>query len=195
VDFEPFGGVMPDDWREVLFGEVTTSIRTRAGSRTLGVLSAVNTGNLVLSDDYFTKQVYSKDIGKDIVVKPKNFAYNPARINIGSIGINDFEFAGCVSPVYVVFSAEPEYHHFISFAIRSPNFQEEVRMRSSGSVRQSMNYSDFALIETTYPTLDVVRGFNFQYEKLVKSYNKTTPRIANLPKSVTNCSHALCLVN
>ena len=39
------------------------------------VLSAVNTGNLVLSDDYFDKQVYSKDIGKYLNVNKNDFAY------------------------------------------------------------------------------------------------------------------------
>lgn len=168
IDFEPWGGVMPDNWRITTLGDVTTPIRTKVGNRTLSVFSAVTTGNLVLSDDYFTKQVYSKDIGKYIVVEPNDFSYNPARVNIGSIGINDFEFAGCVSPVYVVFRSELEYHHFLSFVIKTPNFQEEVRTRASGSVRQSMNYSDFALIETVYPSLDVIRDFNYQYEKIVE---------------------------
>ena len=40
--------------------------------------------------------MFSKDISKYIIVKKGEFAYNPARINIGSIGINDFDFDGCV---------------------------------------------------------------------------------------------------
>jgi len=155
-----------DDWFYVNLGSVTTEIRTRVKEKELPVLSAVKTGNLVLSEDYFTKQVYSKDISKYIVVAPNNFAYNPARINIGSIGINDFDFTGCVSPVYVVFRTEPEYHHFFRFFIKSSNFQEEVRVRASGSVRQSLNYRDFALIEVIYPPIDVVRRFNSLYEPI-----------------------------
>jgi type I restriction enzyme S subunit len=158
-----------DNWDNVSLGTITHEIRTKVKERKLQVLSAVRTGNLVLSEDYFTKQVYSKDIGKYIVVEPNDFAYNPARINIGSIGINGFDFAGCVSPVYVVFRAEPEYHNFLSFFLRSPNFQEEVRVRASGSVRQSLNYGDFALIQVTYPPIDIVREFNYQYEGILET--------------------------
>ncbi|MDN4186084.1 MAG: restriction endonuclease subunit S [Dehalococcoides mccartyi] len=162
----------PDDWDYVDLGVVTTEIRTKVKEQQIPVLSAVKTGNLVLSEDYFTKQVYSKDIGKYIVVEPNDFAYNPARINIGSIGINGFDSSGCVSPVYVVFRAEPEYHYFLSFFLKSPNFQEEVRVRASGSVRQSLNYGDFALIQVLYPPLDVVRKFNFQYEGILSTLRR-----------------------
>jgi type I restriction enzyme S subunit len=155
-----------DNWENVNLGTVTHEIRTKVKEQRLQVLSAVRTGSLVPSEDYFTKQVYSKDIGKYIVVEPDDFAYNPARVNIGSIGINNFDFAGCVSPVYVVFRTEPEYHHFFSFFLKSPNFKEEVRIRASGSVRQSLNYEDFALIQLIYPPLGIVRKFNHQYESI-----------------------------
>jgi type I restriction enzyme, S subunit len=157
-----------NSWKDVTLGAITHEIRTKVKEQKLQVLSAVRTGNLVPSEDYFTKQVYSKDIGKYIVVEPNDFAYNPARVNIGSLGINDFDFVGCVSPVYVVFRAEPEYHHFLSFFLKSPNFQEEVRVRASGSVRQSLNYEDFALIQVTYPPLNIVREFNYQYEGILE---------------------------
>lgn len=155
-----------DDWMHANLASVTTEIRIRVKENKMPVLSAVKTGKLVLSEDYFTKQVYSKDISKYIVVEPNDFAYNPARINIGSIGVNDFDFAGCVSPVYVVFRVEPEYHNFFKFLIKTPSFQEEVRLRASGSVRQSLNYRDFALIEILYPPSEAVRKFNFQYEAI-----------------------------
>ena len=164
-----------ENWDYVELGNITTEIRTKVTKRQFPVLSAVKTGNLVLSEDYFTKQVYSEDIGKYIVVEPSDFAYNPARVNIGSIGINSFDFTGCVSPVYVVFRAEPEYHHFINYFLKSPNFQEEVRVRASGSVRQSLNYGDFALIQVLYPSIEIVRKFNYQYDGILEAiYNLDT---------------------
>ncbi len=176
VDFEPFQdgrfvdselGPIPDGWRVVEMGDVTTEKRAKVGKQILKVFSAVNTGELKLSEDYFTKQVFSKDIGKYIVVEPLSFAYNPARINIGSIGINDMGYAGCVSPVYVVFSAENGYHHFINFLIKRPFFKEELKTRSSGSVRQSLGYKDFGLIKTIYPPHSIIEQFNKVYEPIL----------------------------
>lgn len=152
-----------NNWKSVKLGTVIQEIRTQVKNQYLPVLSAVRTGNLVLSEEFFTKQVYSKDIGSYIVVEPNDFAYNPARVNIGSIGINTFGFAGCVSPVYIVFRSEPEYHNFFRFFLKLPNFQEELRIRASGSVRQSLSYDNFALIQISYPPIDFVRKFNCYY--------------------------------
>lgn len=90
VDFEPFGGIMPDDWEKVTMRDLTDECTTKVENQTtISVLSPVSSGELVLSDEFFTKQVYSKDLAKYIIVKSNHFAYNPARINIGSIRIKN----------------------------------------------------------------------------------------------------------
>ncbi len=173
VDFDPFQngefieselGPIPVGWRIVAMNEITKEQRNKVGIHNLKVLSAVNTGKLMLSEDYFSKQVFSKDTGNYIIVKPLDFAYNPARVNIGSIGMNEMGYSGCVSPVYVVFSTEEGYHHFMNFLIKRPSFREEIKTRCSGSVRQSLNYRDFGLIKTVYPPHEVIEQFNKVYE-------------------------------
>ena len=159
---------LPDGWSSVTLDKVTKNIRTRVGDRNCQVLSALNTGVLCPSEKYFSKQVYSKDIRNYILVEMGDFAYNPARVNIGSIGINDLDNVGCVSPVYVVFRVEPSYQNFFRFFLETKRFKEEVKARSSGSVRQSMSYKDFGLIEIAYPPLDLVTEFNEAYLPLLK---------------------------
>lgn len=176
VDFEPFKdgefvdselGRIPKGWRVVSLGEVTQQITEKVGNRTnITVLSPVNTGELVLSEEYFTKQVFSKNLSKYLIVRPFSFAYNPARINIGSIGLNTFNFTGCVSPVYVVFQCECDYHYFFEFYKRTAAFKNEVALRAIGGVRQSLGYNDLSLIKTIYPNPDIVSQFNVLYLKL-----------------------------
>ena len=160
-------GPMPEGWRVVELKDVTENVRERVGSENYRVLSAINTGVLQPSDEYFTKQVYSKDISKYICVRENDIAYNPARVNIGSIGINDLGYIGCVSPVYVVVRPQPDYEYFLKYFIKTQRFQEEVKVRASGSVRQAMNYTDFGLIKVIYPPRDVVREFNSEISALL----------------------------
>ena len=176
VDFEPLKdgkfvdselGSIPEGWRVVSLGEITKQVAEKVGNREgMTVLSPVNSGELVLSEEYFTKQVFSKDLSKYLIVNPLSFVYNPARINIGSIGLNTYDFVGCVSPVYVVFECEPDYHYFFDFYKRTAEFKEEVALRAIGGVRQSLGYNDFSLIKTVYPTHDVVIKFNNIYLKM-----------------------------
>ena len=159
---------MPADWIETTLGDVTQNIRTRISNNFASVFSAVNTGNLVYSYDYFNKQVYSKDISKYIMVEKWNFAYNPARINIGSIGINDLDVIGCVSPVYVVFSVHEEYHSFFKFYFKQNSFKQQALTRAFGSVRQTLNYPDFSLIDLIYPSSAWAKKFDNIWKNFYK---------------------------
>ena len=182
VDFEPFKkgkfidselGLIPEGWQVEELGNITNSITEKVGKRTdIKVLSPVNTGDLLLSEEYFTKQVYSKNLAKYIMVAPNDFAYNPARINIGSIGMNTFDFSGCVSPVYIVFRCEKEYHHFFNIFKATKNFKEEVNTRAIGGVRQTLSYKDFSLIKIVYPPKEVVEQFNKIYSHIMTLIKK-----------------------
>ena len=167
-----------NDWEYTTLGMLTEEVKTKVRGMDAKVLSPISSGELVLSEDYFTKQVYSQDISKYIVVEPMSFAYNPARINIGSIGINSFDFVGCVSPVYVVFKTKCEYENYLRLFVKSDVFKEEVKSRAIGGVRQTLSYQDFAMITTKYPPIESIRTFNTQYNKLlgIINYNNTENR-------------------
>lgn len=177
VDFEPFKdgkfidselGLIPEGWRVATLGEVTSEMRDKVGTRQdVKVLSPVTTGQLVLSEEFFTKQVFSESIAKYLIVRPNDFAYNPARVNIGSLGKNEFDFDGCVSPVYVVFRCETGYEHFFDLYRTMKPFKEEVISRSNGGVRQTLGYKDFALIKLVYPPMSVIKEFNTIYDHML----------------------------
>ena len=177
VDFEPFKdgkfvdselGLIPAGWCVKSLGEVTKEIRDKVSARQdVKVLSPVTSGRLVLSEEFFTKQVFSESIAKYLLVKPGDFAYNPARVNIGSLGLNEYPFDGCVSPVYVVFRCESGYNHFFDLYRTTAPFKDEVLSRSSGGVRQTLAYKDFALIRIVYPPRVVIESFNSLYEGLI----------------------------
>lgn len=190
VDFEPYRdgpfvdselGKIPQGWKVAELGDVTKQQTEKVGpQKTVKVLSPITTGELVLSEEYFTKQVFSESIAKYIIVKPDQFAYNPARINIGSIGRNTFEFDGCVSPVYVVFECEKGYHYFFDFFRKTDAFKQEVISRAIGGVRQTLGYKDFALIKVIYPPQNVVQEFNALYINLLNMQNHNKLEITTL---------------
>ena len=193
VDFELFKddefedselGMIPHGWSVKQLGEITTQVNEKVKDRVgVKVLSPITSGELVLSEEYFTKQVFSESISKYIVVKPTDFAYNPARVNIGSLGMNEYGFDGCVSPVYVVFRCEDEYQYFFDLFRRTETFKEEVKARAIGGVRQSLTYKDFSLIKVVYPPIDVIHSFNQIYLRILaktKHNDAETSRLASI---------------
>lgn len=173
-------GKIPEGWQAVQLKDVTTQITARIGERKCQVLSAVNSGELVLSVEHFNKQVFSKETNKYILVKPNTYAYNPSRINIGSLGRNKFDFAGCVSPIYVVFSVAEEYISFFDQFFASQTFKDEVLLRASGSVRQALNYSDFGQIALQYPPLPIMQAFNTKIDIISQKLSVLSAEIQTL---------------
>lgn len=181
VDFEPWSGVMPNGWYPCTIGSLSTEINARLNEECeFEVLSAVKTGELVPSNDYFTKQVYSKELTRYKTVEPNDFAYNPMRINIGSIGANERGKTCCVSPDYIVFRAKDGFHYFLRFIIKSPSFQESVGALVSGSVRQRVYYKQLKTIEAICPDSDTLAEFNVVYDALVSKMNELKQENANL---------------
>ena len=179
VDFEPFKdgkfvgselGMIPEGWRVGSLGDITNNKSTKVKERNdVKVLSPVTTGELVLSEEYFTKQVFSSSIAKYKIVNKGDFAYNPARINIGSIGRNEFNFDGCVSPVYVVFSVLDGYENYFDLFRKTDFFKDSVASLAIGGVRQSLSYDDLSLIETIIPSENIVEKFNNLYNQMKKT--------------------------
>jgi type I restriction enzyme S subunit len=151
----------PEGWKCRELGDLVSERTQRVGSsREAVVLSAVSSGQLVRSDDHFNKQVYSKNLGKYKAVLRNDFAYNPSRINIGSIGMLQEDVLGAVSPVYVVFTPRQGYADFVDFLMREGSTQAWIGQLSSGSVRQSLTYRDLATIPVIIPGQESVAAFD-----------------------------------
>jgi type I restriction enzyme S subunit len=112
-------GEIPKGWRVGSFGDIIEEKRIQIKERKAKVLSAVKSSELVNSEDFFDKQVYSKSIAKYLEVKKYEFAYNPSRINIGSIGMLKKDVLGAVSPIYVVFKCRDVFHYFIENQLKT----------------------------------------------------------------------------
>lgn len=179
VDFEPFKdgkfvdselGMIPEGWKVGTLRDITNNKTAKVKERNdVKVLSPVTSGELVLSEEYFTKQVFSSSIAKYKIVNKGDFAYNPARVNIGSIGRNGFDFDGCVSPVYVVFSVLDGYENYFDLFRKTDFFKDSVASLAIGGVRQSLSYDDLSLIETIIPSKNIVEKFNNLYNQMKKT--------------------------
>ena len=164
-------GEIPEGWMNGSFRNICSRRSERVGSRDATVLSAVTKGHLAKSDDYFTKRVYSNEIKNYLAVERNDFAYNPSRINIGSIGMLESYFLGAVSPVYIVFRPAESYQHFMNFYLGLATTKKWIATFSSGSVRQSLSYDYFADIPCIIPPKETIDLFNAIHDIVKHSYD------------------------
>ena len=113
-------------------GNVIEQISKRNKNNAIqNVLSVSNRqGFIKQSDQFENRNVASEDTSNYKIVEKNDFAFNPARINVGSITrLTTFE-KGIVSPMYICFRTQenvaPEY---IDFFFESKHFYCEIQKR------------------------------------------------------------------
>ena len=98
----------------------------------------------------------SKELSRYKVLRPGMFAYNPMRLNIGSIAAcTDKHAVGLVSPDYVVFGCKPDALDpaFLGYAIKGPEWRQWTTAAGVGSVRVRIYFRELAKMPMTVPPL------------------------------------------
>lgn len=150
----------PDGVPVVRFGEVTTEGGTRnRGGVITAVQSVTNAGQLVPTEEFFAHTRTSSDTSGYKVVEPGAVAYNPARINVGSIALNREEHPVIVSPMYVVFSIDVERvdAEFLMQFVRSSRGRHYIGTRVQDGARFRLTYESIAGVPMPLPPLAVQR--------------------------------------
>lgn len=130
------------------------SQRNKIG-KDLPVLSVSNKYGFVEQSEQFDDRIIASDDTSNYkIVNINDFAYNPARINVGSIARLKNKECGIVSPMYICFrtlgNIIPEY---LELFFKTKQFSFEVNKRLEGSVRLCLQYE--GLCEIVIPVLPV----------------------------------------
>lgn len=128
------------------------SARNRGGNEAR-VLSVTNSRGFVLPEDQFERRVASADLSNYKVVHRGQYAYNPSRINVGSIARLDGWDDGVLSPMYVVFRIDEAKANsdYLLHWLNSHEARQRIKNSAQGSVRETVSFSEFAAITIPLP--------------------------------------------
>ena len=186
-------GKIPKGWEASSLQKIITRLKDKVGEMDVKVLTAVSDGELIPSEDYFSKKVYSKELKNYLKVEKYDFAYNPSRINIGSIGMNKHDYTGCVSPIYIVFKTKKNWHYFVDEFLKLQSTNSRIKQLASGSVRQSLSFEDFASISLILPEINIIEEYNKIYISLNQKIIQNNKEIKILKDIISKLSQKLIL--
>ena len=112
---------------------------------------------------------YMKDVDRKmyIVVKPNSFAYNPARINVGSLGYYEGAKNVIVSSLYEVFqTAEYVDDKFLKHWFKTKAFQDWIERLQEGSVRLYFYYDKLCECIMSMPSVEEQRKIGAYLDKI-----------------------------
>lgn len=139
-------------WRMRTIGELVDNFSVRA--RDYG-----GVGNLDffgVSNEYgITKSKYAaEDKAEEYkIIEQGCFAYNPYRINVGSIAYLGEKTKGLISPAYVVFKPKKKAikAELLLKFLKSAEGLRQIKLHARGTVRQALRFEDLCKIELNLP--------------------------------------------
>ncbi len=144
------------DGRVVAVRELASEVSVRNAECSVElVLSVTNRGGFELPADRFSRRIASEDLRGYKLVRRGQFAYNPSRLNVGSIGRLDKWDIAALSPMYVVFELDDTVvdSDFFLHWLNSSWARGHISRSTQGSVRESVGFPDFGAIRMRLPHL------------------------------------------
>lgn len=131
--------------------------------------SITNENGFVPQDEKFENGGTMRDADKRMyyIVSPQSFAYNPARINVGSIGYQNTSKNVIVSSLYEVFkTTEAVDDCFLWHWFKSDDFQKLIVQLQEGGVRLYFYYDKLCMGTIALPGLAEQRKIGDYLDKL-----------------------------
>ena len=159
-----------DAWEQRKFSDITFPAGEKNKENLpLESYSITNESGFVPQDEKFENGGTMREADKRMyyIVSPNSFAYNPARINVGSIGYQDTGKSVIVSSLYEVFKTSDDvddrllWHWF-----KSPDFQKLIMQLQEGGVRLYFYYDKLCMGQVFLPSLEEQRKIGKLFDTL-----------------------------
>ena len=180
-----------DPWEQRKLGDFVeaSGIRNKDNLQ-LESYSVSNDRGFVPQDEQFENGGTMRDADKTAywIVEPGSFAYNPARINVGSIGYQSTRKNVIVSSLYEVFKTDRSCDdRFLWHWFKSSLFTKQIEMLQEGGVRLYFFFDKLQKSEIWMPNVDEQRIIGQQFDQLdslITLHQRKLELLQNIKKSL-----------
>lgn len=184
IRFKDENGEEYPEWEYKRFGDITKKTGERnKENKEYKVYSISNKYGFIPQEEQFEEsRLDSLDKSAYKIVYAGDFAYNPARINVGSIGLLD-SGEGIVSSLYVCFRLTEEMNNeFYKNYFSTFTFNKDVIRSVEGGVREYLFYDNFIRIKAPVPCFREQNKIAEFLDIISKTLNKEAEKLNELKK-------------
>ena len=187
VRFKGFEG----EWKDVSFKEISyLSGKKNRENLPLESYSISNEYGFIPQQEQFENGGTMAKADKKMyyIVTPDSFAYNPARINVGSIGYDDLDKDVIVSSLYVVFKTDANTHNpFLNYWFKTPMFKKMIELYQEGGVRLYFFYDKLCSCHFRRPSLKEQQRIASYFRSLDKQISLLEKQLVKLKQIKAAC--------
>lgn len=169
------------EWEEKRLGDILIKNKEKnKNNQYILVQSISNKYGFVNQEEYFEdRKIASNNLSNYYIVKNKNFAYNPSRINVGSLAYKKDFSISVISPLYVSFYADNIYVNdiFLLNWFFSLPFYKQMSSSFEGSVRNNLSYDTLSNFNILLPVLE-------EQQKIADFLSSIDSKIENTEKEL-----------
>ena len=157
IRFKDQNGNDYPDWEEKKLGEmIYRSSKKNTDQKYDRIQSISNKYGFVNQEDYFQdRRVGSLNVSNYYVINKGCFAYNPSRIDVGSLAYKHDNDISIISPLYVSFKGNTKHINdkFLLGWLFSHKFVGKLGRLFEGSVRNTLSYENLSTIDIETPCI------------------------------------------
>ena len=179
-----------DPWEQRKFSNITFPAGEKnRDNLPLESYSITNEHGFIPQDEKFENGGTMREADKRMyyIVSPNSFAYNPARINVGSIGYQNTGKDVIVSSLYEVFKTSDDVDDCLLWHwFKSPDFQKLIFQLQEGGVRLYFYYDKLCMGTVSLPSLEEQRKigqFFDSLDTLITLHQRKLEKLQNIKKS------------
>ena len=118
------------------------------------------------TEQFEDRNVASKNLENYYIIRKNVFAYNPSRLNVGSLALKENDKVSVVSPLYECFTTN-QNNKFLLEWFDSKYFKKEALSKFEGGVRNTLNFSNLCEIKINLPDINTQN----KYAKILSSFD------------------------
>ena len=187
IRFKGFEG----PWEKKCFSDITYfSGEKNKDNLPLESYSITNEDGFVPQNEKFENGGTMRTADKSMyyIVSPQSFAYNPARINVGSIGYHNQNKNVIVSSLYEVFKTTDNVDdRFLWHWFKSNSFQHLIEQLQEGGVRLYFYYDKLCQGKIALPSVDeqhLIGSYLDRLDMILLQYQQKQGKLKNIKKAL-----------
>ena len=178
------------EWEKCKLGDITQNFNRRNKEKIQYPMFSVTNerGFVPQSEQFEGRDMVGDDIKAYKIIQSQEFAYNPARINVGSIAMYSGKAPCMISSLYVCFKTTQKVDdEWLMQLLKTAKLNYCYNVNGEGGVRVYLFYPNFARIRVSLPSLTEqkkIACFLNLLDERISTQNKIIDKLQSLIKGI-----------